>query len=63
MVLGVFFINCCRHILTDAETALITQKRYDALVEQQKKRDAEIDEQLLRQEEDLRLEEEVCFFS
>ena len=48
-----------RRILTETETELITQKRYNDLVEQQKKVDAEIDAQLSRREEDLRLEEEV----
>ena len=53
--------SCCnsRRILTETETSLITQKRYNELVEQQKRVDAEIDAQLSRQEDDLRLEEEV----
>ncbi|XP_020627652.1 uncharacterized protein LOC110064889 [Orbicella faveolata] len=55
-----------RRILTETETELISQKRFNELVEQQKKVDAEIDAQLSRREEDLRLEEEVikcsCIF-
>jgi len=53
--------SCCnsRRILTETETSLITQKRYNELIEQQKRVDAEIDAQLSRQEDDLRLEEEV----
>ena len=35
-----------RRILTDVETELITQKKYDELIEQQKKLDAEIDAQV-----------------
>ena len=54
---------CFRRILTETETALITQKRYNDLVEQQKRVDAEIDAQLSRQEEDLRLEEEVALLT
>lgn len=50
-----------RRILTETETELITQKRYNDLVEQQKKVDAEIDAQLSRREEDLRLEEEAYY--
>ncbi|KAJ7382249.1 Regulatory protein, partial [Desmophyllum pertusum] len=50
-----------RRILTETETELITQKRFNDLVEQQKKVDAEIDAQLSRQEDDLRLEEEAYF--
>jgi len=48
-----------RRILTETETELISQKRFNDLVQQQKKLDAEIDAQLSRQEDDLRLEEEV----
>ena len=55
--------SCCRRILTETETELISQKRFNELVEQQKKVDAEIDAQLSRREEDLRLEEEVMKFS
>ena len=55
--------SCCRRILTETETELISQKRFNELVEQQKKVDAEIDAQLSRREEDLRLEEEVIKFS
>lgn len=55
----VFLFLISRRILTETETELITQKRYNDLVEQQKKVDAEIDAQLSRREEDLRLEEEV----
>ena len=51
--------SCSRRILTETETELISQKRFNELVEQQKKLDAEIDAQLSRQEDDLRLEEEV----
>lgn len=51
--------SCSRRILTETETELISQKRFNELVEQQKKVDAEIDAQLSRREEDLRLEEEV----
>ena len=51
--------SCFRRILTETETELISQKRFNELVEQQKKLDAEIDAQLSRQEDDLRLEEEV----
>ena len=54
-----FLFLISRRILTETETELITQKRYNDLVEQQKKVDAEIDAQLSRREEDLRLEEEV----
>lgn len=54
-----FLFLVSRRILTETETELITQKRYNDLVEQQKKVDAEIDAQLSRREEDLRLEEEV----
>lgn len=54
-----FLFLISRQILTETETELITQKRYNDLVEQQKKVDAEIDAQLSRREEDLRLEEEV----
>lgn len=50
-----------RRILTETETELITQKRYNDLVEQQKKVDAEIDAQLSRREDDLRLEEEAYY--
>ena len=50
---------CSRRILTETETELISQKRFNDLVEQQKKVDAEIDQELSRQEDDLRLEEEV----
>lgn len=50
-----------RRILTETETELITQKRYNDLVEQQKKLDAEIDAQLSRREDDLRLEEEAYY--
>ena len=57
MIFFLFLIS--RRILTETETELITQKRYNDLVEQQKKVDAEIDAQLSRREEDLRLEEEV----
>ena len=53
------YISYYRRILTETETQLITQKRFHELVEQQKKLDAEIDAQLSRQEDDLRLEEEV----
>lgn len=56
-----FLFLISRRILTETETELITQKRYNDLVEQQKKVDAEIDAQLSRREEDLRLEEEVIF--
>lgn len=54
-----FLFLISRRILTETETELITQKRYNDLVEQQKKVDAEIDAQLSRREDDLRLEEEV----
>jgi len=50
-----------RRILTETETSLITQKRYNELIEQQKRVDAEIDAQLSRQEDDLRLEEEAYY--
>lgn len=50
-----------RQILTETETQLISQKRFHELVEQQKKVDAEIDAQLSRQEDDLRLEEEAYY--
>ena len=49
-----------RRILTETETQLISQKRFKELVEQQKKIDDEIDAKLTRQEDDLRVEEEVC---
>ena len=55
----IFLLSYCRRILTETETQLITQKRFHELVEQQKKLDAEVDAQLSRQEDDLRLEEEV----
>lgn len=55
----IYYISYYRRILTETETQLITQKRFHELVEQQKKLDAEIDAQLSRQEDDLRLEEEV----
>ena len=57
--LTICYISYYRRILTETETQLITQKRFHELVEQQKKVDAEIDAQLSRQEDDLRLEEEV----
>lgn len=50
-----------RRILTETETELVSQKRFNELVEQQKKVDAEIDAQLSRREEDLRLEEEAYY--
>lgn len=49
-----------RRILTETETQLISQKRFKELVEQQKKIDDEVDAQLTKQEDDLRVEEEVC---
>ena len=52
--------SSCRRILTETETQLISQKRFKELVEQQKKIDDEIDAKLTRQEDDLRVEEEVC---
>ena len=57
--LNILLLSCSRRILTETETELISQKRFSELVEQQKKMDAEIDAQLSRQEDDLRLEEEV----
>lgn len=57
----IYYISYYRRILTETETQLITQKRFHELVEQQKKLDAEIDAQLSRQEDDLRLEEEAYF--
>ena len=57
MLIFNFFYS--RRILTETETELISQKRFNDLVQQQKKLDAEIDAQLSRQEDDLRLEEEV----
>ena len=47
--------------MTDTETQLITQHKYNELVEQQKRADAEVDAHLRKQEEDLRLEEEVWY--
>lgn len=55
------FNPCPRRILTETETELISQKRFNDLVQQQKKLDAEIDAQLSRQEDDLRLEEEAYY--
>lgn len=60
---GIFWWCYSRQILTETETQLISQKRFHELVEQQKKVDAEIDAQLSRQEDDLRLEEEVNNFA
>ncbi|XP_068706359.1 AP-1 complex-associated regulatory protein-like [Montipora capricornis] len=50
-----------RQILTETETQLISQKRFHELVEQQKKIDAEIDAQLSRDEDNLRVEEEAYY--
>lgn len=60
---GIFWWCYSRQILTETETQLISQKRFHELVEQQKKVDAEIDAQLSRKEDDLRLEEEVNNFA
>ena len=54
-----FLVQTLRRVVTDTETELITQRKYNELVEQQKRVDAEVDAHLRKQEEDLRLEEEV----
>jgi len=50
-----------RRVVTDTETELITQRKYNELVEQQKRVDAEVDAHLRKQEDDLRLEEEAYY--
>ncbi|XP_052823437.1 AP-1 complex-associated regulatory protein isoform X7 [Octopus bimaculoides] len=47
--------------LTDFEKQLLSEKQYRGLVHEQKKIDAEIEAQLAKQEEELRMEEEAYY--
>eukprot|EP00795_Rhopilema_esculentum_P008223 gene8223-14160_t len=46
-------------VVSEEERQLVANGRYDVLIEHQKRTDAAIEEELRRQEEDLRLEEEA----
>lgn len=50
-----------RFMVSEEEKDVVSKGRYDALIDQQKRTDAAIEEQLRKQEDDLRLEEEAYY--